>query len=90
VTPTTAEGLARLSPVEPGGVHSFGHKPILRWELRVYRDHPRKGPEVSEDPKTEIQILSYGFSRAKKGFMAEAPVPAAEMALRDAGLRSKT
>ena len=90
VTPTTAEGLARLSPVEPGGVHSFGAQ-----------THPadgncgfivttrEKAREVSEDPKAEIQILSYGFSRAKKGFMAEAPVPAAEMALRDAGLKVK-
>jgi acetyl-CoA acetyltransferase len=90
VTPTTAEGLAKLSPVEPGGVHSFGAQ-----------THPadgncgfivttrEKAREVSEDPKIEIQILSYGFSRAKKGFMAEAPVPAAEMALRDAGLKVK-
>jgi acetyl-CoA acetyltransferase len=90
ITPTTAEGLARLSPVEPGGVHSFGAQ-----------THPadgncgfivttrEKAREVSEDPKIEIQILSYGFSRAKKGFMAEAPVPATEMALRDAGLKVK-
>jgi acetyl-CoA acetyltransferase len=90
VISTTAGGLAKLSPVEPGGVHSFGTQ-----------THPadgncgfivttrEKAREVSEDPKIEIQILSYGFSRAKKGFMAEAPVPAAEMALRDAGLKVK-
>ena len=90
VTPTTAEGLAKLAPVEPGGVHSFGAQ-----------THPadgncgfivttrEKAKALSADPKVEIQILSYGFARAKKGFMAAAPVPAAEMALRNAGVTVK-
>ena len=90
ITPTSAEGLAKLAPVEPGGVHSYGSQ-----------THPadgncgfivttrEKAKEWSEDPKIEIQILSYGFARAKKGYMAEAPVPASEMALRDAGLTVK-
>jgi len=90
VIPTTAEGLAKLTPVEPGGVHSFGAQ-----------THPadgncgfivttrEKAKELSADPKVEIQIVSYGFARAKKGFMAEAPVPAAEMALRNAGITVK-
>ena len=87
VTPTTAEGLAKLAPVEPGGVLTFGSQ-----------THPadgncgfivttrEKAKELSADPKVEIQILSYGFARARKGYMAEAPVPAAQMALRDAGI----
>ncbi|OGP62404.1 MAG: acetyl-CoA acetyltransferase [Deltaproteobacteria bacterium RBG_13_47_9] len=90
VTPTTAEGLAKLPPVEPGGVISYGAQ-----------THPadgncgfivttrEKAKEMSSDPKVEIQIVSYGFARAKKGFMAEAPVPAAEMALRNAGVTVK-
>jgi len=90
IIPTTAEGLAKLGPVEPGGVHSFGAQ-----------THPadgncgfivttrEKAKELSVDPKVEIQILSYGFARAQKGYMAEAPVPAAQMALRDAGLTVK-
>jgi acetyl-CoA acetyltransferase len=90
ITPTSAQGLAKLGPVEPGGVHSYGAQ-----------THPadgncgfiittrEKAKAVSVDAKIEIQILSYGFSRAKKGYMAEAPVPAAEMALRDAGLNVK-
>jgi acetyl-CoA acetyltransferase len=88
VTPTTAEGLAGLKPVEPGGVHSFGAQ-----------THPADGncgfivttrdraKELSADPKVEIQIVSYGFSRAKPGYMAAAPVPAAEMALANAGMK---
>jgi acetyl-CoA acetyltransferase len=88
VTPTTAEGLAKLKPVEPGGVHSFGAQ-----------THPADGncgfivtsreraKELSADPKVEIQIVSYGFSRAKPGYMAAAPVPAAEMALANADMK---
>jgi acetyl-CoA acetyltransferase family protein len=88
VTPTTAEGLAKLKPVEPGGVHSFGAQ-----------THPADGncgfivtsreraKELSADPKVEIQIVSYGFSRAKQGYMAAAPVPAAEMALANADMK---
>ena len=90
ITPTTAEGLAKLSPVEPGGVHSFGaqtHPADGNSGLIVTTREGAKA--LSEDPKIEIQILSYGFSRAPKGYMAEAPVPASEMALRDAGLKVK-
>jgi acetyl-CoA acetyltransferase len=88
VTSTTAEGLAKLKPVEPGGVVSFGAQ-----------THPadgncgfvvttrEKAKELSKDPKIEIQIISYGFSRVSRGYMAAAPVPATEMALKDAGLK---
>jgi acetyl-CoA acetyltransferase family protein len=88
VTPTTAEGLAKLKPAEPGGVISFGAQ-----------THPADGnagfiittkdkaKALSADPKIEIRIISYGFSREKRGFMAAAPVPATQMALKDAGLK---
>jgi acetyl-CoA acetyltransferase len=90
VTPTTAQGLAKLAPVEPGGVHSFGAQTHPAdgnaGFIITTRD---KAKTLSQDPKIEIQILSYGFSRARKGYMAEAPVPASEMALKDAGLKVK-
>jgi len=90
ITPTTAEGLAKLAPVEPGGVHSFGAQTHPADGNTGCIVSTREGAKaLSEDPKIEIQILSYGFSRAKKGYMGEAPVPAAEMALRDAGLKVK-
>ena len=88
ITPSTAEGLARLKPVEPNGVLTFGAQ-----------THPADGNcgfiittrerarELSADPHMEIQIISYGFSRAKRAYMAQAPVPAAEMALKNAGLK---
>ena len=90
ITPTTAEGLARLAPLEPGGVHSFGAQTHPADGNAGFIITTReKAKSLSEDPKIEIQILSYGFSRAKKGYMGEAPVPAAEMALADAGLKVK-
>ncbi|MBN1548473.1 MAG: thiolase family protein [Syntrophaceae bacterium] len=87
ITPTTAEGLAKLKAVEPNGVLTFGAQ-----------THPadgncgfivttrEKAKDLSKDPNIEIKILSYGFSRVDPGHMAAAPVPAAQMALDDAGL----
>jgi acetyl-CoA acetyltransferase len=88
VTPTSAEGLARLKPGEPGGVHTFGAQTFPAdgncGFIVTTRD---KAKELSADPNIEIQVVSYGFSRAKKGFMALAPVPASEMALKEAGIK---
>lgn len=88
ITPTTAEGLAKLKPVEPGGVISFGAQTHPAdgncGFIITTRDRAR---DLSADPKIEIQVISYGFGREKKGFMAAAPVPAARMALKNAGLK---
>lgn len=88
ITPTTADGLAKLKPAEPGGVISFGaqtHPADGNCGFIVTtRDKARN---MSADPKVEIQIISYGFAREKKGFMAAAPVPAARMALKNAGMK---
>jgi acetyl-CoA acetyltransferase len=88
VTPTTAEGLAKLRPAEPGGIHSFGAQTFPAdgncGFIITTRD---KAKELSADPKIEIQVVSYGYSRVNPGFMASAPVPAAQMALANAGLK---
>jgi len=88
VTPTSAEGLAKLRPVEPDGVLTFGaqtHPADGNCGFIVTtRD---KAKALSADPNIEIQIISYGFAREKRGYMAAAPVPAAEMALKNAGLK---
>ena len=88
ITPCTVEGLARLRPVKPTGVLTYGAQ-----------THPadgncgfivttrEKARELSADPTREIQIISYGFSRVAKARMASAPVPAAEMALKNAGMK---
>jgi len=88
VFPTTAEGLAKLKPVKKeGGTVTFG-----------CQTHPadgncgailatrEKARELSRDPAVEIQLLSYGEAKAKKGFMAQAVVPAARQALSRTGI----
>lgn len=87
IMPTTREGLENLRPVLPDGSHTFGSQ-----------THPADGncglivttkenaAALSQDPSRDTQVVSYGFSRAKKGFMAMAVVPAARMALDKAGI----
>ena len=90
IMPTTAEGLAKLRPVMPEGVHSFGaqtHPADGHCGIAVTTRE--KAKELSSDPGTEIQVISYGQARAKKGFMAMAVVPAAQMALDKAGIAVK-
>ncbi|MBW1690306.1 MAG: thiolase family protein [Deltaproteobacteria bacterium] len=90
VTPTSAEGLARLKPVEPEGVHTFGAQTFpADGNCGIIVTTRDKARELSADPKIEIQVVSYGFARAKKGYMAMAPVPASEMALKHAGITVK-
>jgi acetyl-CoA acetyltransferase len=86
VFPTTAEGLAKLRPVVPGGTVTFGSQ-----------THPADGnagclvttqgvaKELATDPGVTVRLVSFGEARVKKGFMAMATVPAAQQALRRAG-----
>jgi len=88
VTPTTAEGLARLKPAEPGGVHTYAAQTFpADGNSGFIVTTKDKAKELSADPNVEIQIVSYGFARAKKAYMALAVVPAAEMALEKAGIK---
>lgn len=88
VFPTTAEGLARLRPLESDGVLTFGTQTYPAdgncGFILTTRD---KAHELSADPNIPIQVISYGYARVKTGYMPTAPVPAAEMALNMAGLK---
>jgi acetyl-CoA C-acetyltransferase len=87
IMPTTKDGLEQLRPVLPEGVHTFGsqtHPADGNCGLIV--TSKQKAAEQSSDSSKDAQIVSYGFSRAKKGFMAMAVVPAAQMALDKAGI----
>ena len=84
---TTAEGLARLKPVLPNGVHTFGaqtHPADGHCAVAVCTRE--KAKELSADPDVEIQVVSYGYARTKPAFMAAAVYPAAQMALDNAGI----
>jgi len=86
---STAEGLARLKPVLPNGVHTFGaqtHPADGNCAITVTTRG--KARELSADPDVEIQVVSYGYARTKPAFMAAAVYPAAQMALDNAGIQA--
>jgi acetyl-CoA acetyltransferase len=87
VFPTTAEGLAKLGPVVQGGTVTYGTQTHpADGNCGMIVTTCEKAREMSRDPKIEIQLLSYGETRVKKGFMPMAPVPAARQALSQAGI----
>ncbi len=87
ITPVVKDVIAKLKPVIPGGVLTFAsqtHPADGNCALIVTTKERAK--ELSADPNITIQVVSYGFYRAKPGYMAMAPVPSAKMALANAGL----
>lgn len=87
VMESTAEGLAKLRPVLPDGVHTFGaqtHPADGNCGITITTKD--KARELSADPKIEIQVISYGYARVKKAFMAAAVYPSVKMALENAGI----
>jgi len=90
IFPTTVEGLAKLKPVKPNGTHTFGTQ-----------THPADGNagaivttrelarELSANPAIEVELLGFGQARVEKGYMPLAPAPAAQVALKQAGLSIK-
>jgi len=83
VHPTTASRLAALKPVIEGGTVTFGTQThpadgSAGMLIAAGRDRARA---LSRDESIEVQLLSYGQARVKKGFMPMAIVPAAKIAL---------
>ncbi len=88
IIPCTAESLAALKPVSPDSILTY-----------AAQTHPADGnagmivttkeraDELSADQSVTIRIVSYGFARADKAHMPEAPVPAARRALERAGIK---
>jgi len=87
VYPTTAAGLASLRPVKQGGTVSFGTQTHpADGNSGVVMTSRERARELSRDRSIEIQVLGFGQARAKKGFMAQATVPAARSALNAVGV----
>jgi len=86
IFPTSAEGLAGLKPVRPEGVHTYGAQthPADGNSALLVTTRERARELASGGP--DIQVLGFGYARAKKAFMPAAPVPAAVMALAQAEL----
>jgi acetyl-CoA acetyltransferase len=87
VMETTAEGLAGLKPVLPDGVHTFGAQTHpADGNCAVVVTTREKAKEFSADPQVEIQLVSYGYARAKPAHMAAAVYPAVQMAMDGANI----
>jgi acetyl-CoA acetyltransferase len=87
VIESTAEGLSNLKAVISDGVHTFGTQTHpADGNCGVVVATKERAKELSIDPEVEIKVVSYGFSRAPKGYMAVAVPPAMEMALKKAGI----
>lgn len=88
IFPTTRDGLAGLRPVLPDGTVTFGaqtHPADGNAAIVVVSSRDR-ARAMSRTAGIDVQVLSYGQARVKKGFMPMATVPAARQALERAGL----
>ena len=90
ITPCTTDGMAPLQPVIKGGCISYGAQTHpADGNAGLIITTKEKAHELSKDKKVTIQILSYGYARAKKARMAAAVTPSAEMALKNANIAVK-
>jgi acetyl-CoA acetyltransferase family protein len=84
---TTAQGLAGLKPVMPGGTVTFGSQTHpADGNCGIVLATPEKARELSSDGSVRVRIRAFGQARADLGYMPEAPVPASQIALQNAGL----
>ena len=84
---STAEGLTKLKPVVQGGTVTYGAQTHpADGNAAIVLASPERAKELSRDPKIRIRLLGFGQSRAALAYMPEAPIPAAQQALAQAGL----
>ncbi|WP_395670725.1 thiolase family protein [Phenylobacterium sp.] len=84
---STAEGLAKLKPVLPDGVVTFGAQTFpADGNCGLVVTHADRAKELSKDPSIRVRIRAFGQSRADLGYMPEAPVGACKKALDRAGV----
>ena len=89
ITPCTAEGLSKLK-TKPDCILTFGAQTHpADGNAGMVITTREKADEFSADKNVTIKVISYGASRVKKGFMPLAPTPAAQNALKTAGISVK-
>jgi len=83
---STAQGLAKLKPVLEGGTVTHGAQthPADGNAAMVLASAGR-ARELSRDSRIRIRLHGFGQARAALGYMPEAPIPAAQRALSQAG-----
>ncbi len=86
IRPIVREELAALGPVEEGGVVSYGTQthPADGCAGMIVAD--RASLDAAGYEGAVARIRSTGFARVEPGAMPKAPVPAARIALEDAGI----
>jgi acetyl-CoA acetyltransferase len=84
---TTRDGLNKLKPVVKDGTVTFGsqtHPADGNTSMIVTTRN--KAVEMSTDPNIVIRIAGFGQARTEKAYMPQAPVPASQRALDNAGI----
>ena len=83
---STAEGLAKLRPVLEGGSVTFGAQTHpADGNAAIVLATAERAKELSREPGIRVRLHGFGQSRAALAYMPEAPIPAAERALAQAG-----
>ena len=86
ISHSTAEGLAKLKPVMPGGCVTFGGQTHpADGNAAIVVTTAAKARELSADKKIAVRLHGFGLARVPVAFMPEATVPAAQRALEQAG-----
>ena len=84
---STAEGLAKLKPVVEGGTVTYGGQTFpADGNAAIVLATADKAKELSRDKKIRIRVHGFGQARAPLAYMPEAPLPAAQRALAQAGI----
>lgn len=87
VFPTTADGLAALKPIVPGGTVTFGSQTHpADGNAGIVVTNRDRAREMSRDPNVEVRLLAHAQARVEKGRMPAANVPASRKALSLAGI----
>jgi acetyl-CoA acetyltransferase family protein len=87
IFPTTLEGLTKLRSVLPEGTVTFGSQTFpADGNAGIIVTNKENAQKLATKENIEIKIVSYGDGRAKKGFMAQAIIPAGKKALERAGI----
>jgi acetyl-CoA acetyltransferase len=88
IIPCIPEKLAKLKPIMPDGIHSFGVQThAADGNAGMIVTTRERAEELSADKGVTIQLLSYGMVRAEKAHMAAAVPPCAEKLLQDVGVK---
>ncbi len=85
VSNSTPEGLAKLKPVQLGGVVTYGAQTHpADGNAAIVVTTRDKARELSTNPKIAVRLHGFGLARVALAYMPEAMLPAAQSALKQA------